>query len=98
VFEQWLQALGDVCSIVWQSKSIFGGSDRSVLAAPSHLGDEYDIIVSGLASVAFFFPFPFLIEIYVGLLNFQSNPLILIFFLNLIFVLLITICFIWNNL
>jgi len=60
VFEQWLQALDDVCNIVWQSKSIFEGSDRSVLAAPSHLGGEYDIIVSSLASVAFFFfLFPF---------------------------------------
>jgi len=62
VREQWLQALDGVCSIVQLSKSSFGGSNRSILATPQHLDVEYDIIVSSLASMTFFFLFPFLLN------------------------------------
>jgi hypothetical protein len=57
VRKPWLYALDGVYGVVRWSKSSFGGSDRSVLTAPPCLSGKHDIIVSGLASVAFFFHF-----------------------------------------
>jgi len=62
VCEQWLHALDGVCGVVWWSKSNFGGNDRSVSAAFPCLSGEHDIIVSSLASVVFFFFFPFSLQ------------------------------------